>query len=219
MPKLKTNKPVEEESQGAPEWMVTFSDCMTLLLTFFVLLISFATFDTETLPMLGESFANALPAIGFSSQNKKDSMLEREPSSKQTPAEEGSETPTNADTQGTNFMKEKKPLDFRNLKVFTVESSQFFWGNGQSLTQQGREVLDALAEFLKYQTGRIVISENGPDKNHTLGLERDLVVMNYFIKHHHIQKNRFNLSISTTQRKPPEQRQLEITLLDRSVYE
>ncbi|MHC4104970.1 MAG: flagellar motor protein MotB, partial [Planctomycetota bacterium] len=39
---------VEDEAPGAPEWMVTFSDCMTLLLTFFVLLLSFSSFDDKT---------------------------------------------------------------------------------------------------------------------------------------------------------------------------
>ena len=35
----------EEKASGAPMWMVTFSDLVTLLLTFFVLLVSMATFD------------------------------------------------------------------------------------------------------------------------------------------------------------------------------
>mgnify|MGYP000008810585 CR=1 FL=1 len=218
MPKPSKNKPLEEEPEGAPEWMVTFSDCMTLLLTFFVLLISFATFDDETLPKLGESFAKALPAIGSSARSRKDSMLSRQESLKQTP-EEASETPTGVDTQTSNFMKEKKPLDFRNLKVFTIASGDFFWGNGTALTQQGREVLDALAEFLNQQSGRIVVSENGPDENRPLGLQRCMTVMRYLNQQHQIQKKRFNLSTSTTLRTPPQERRLEITLLDRSVYE
>lgn len=35
----------QEPEKGAPKWMVTFSDMTTLLLTFFVLLISMASFD------------------------------------------------------------------------------------------------------------------------------------------------------------------------------
>lgn len=35
----------EEEDKGAPAWMATFSDLATLLLTFFVLLLSFAEMD------------------------------------------------------------------------------------------------------------------------------------------------------------------------------
>ena len=31
---------------GLPAWLATFSDMMTLLLTFFILLVSFAKFET-----------------------------------------------------------------------------------------------------------------------------------------------------------------------------
>ncbi|MDQ7088984.1 MAG: flagellar motor protein MotB [Acidobacteriota bacterium] len=37
----------EECKEGAPEWVVTFGDMMTLLLCFFVLLLSFSTMETE----------------------------------------------------------------------------------------------------------------------------------------------------------------------------
>ena len=47
-----------EEPAGAPEWMVTFSDCMTLLLTFFVLLLSFSSFDDS-------AFSDVTRAIGL----------------------------------------------------------------------------------------------------------------------------------------------------------
>lgn len=37
------------EDPGAPAWMMTFGDCMSLLLTFFVMLISFTNFDDAEL--------------------------------------------------------------------------------------------------------------------------------------------------------------------------
>lgn len=39
------NKKCPECEKGAPKWMTTFSDMTTLLLTFFVLLLSMANFD------------------------------------------------------------------------------------------------------------------------------------------------------------------------------
>ncbi len=39
----KKKQKVEESKGGAPEWMVTFGDLMSLLLTFFVLLVSFSS--------------------------------------------------------------------------------------------------------------------------------------------------------------------------------
>jgi flagellar motor protein MotB len=209
----------EDDPGGAPEWMVTFSDCMTLLLTFFVLLLSFSSFDKETLPALGQSFAKALPSISVSKKNRRESMLKRQPSSQEVDKTEATETPLNAVEQTTNFMKEKKPLDFQNLKVFTIESKQFFWGQGYAFSKDGREVLNTLANYLKHRTGRIVISENGPDGNTSLGLHRSIAVMDYLTKKHALDKARFNISCATTMRQPPRKRQLEITLLDRSIYE
>jgi chemotaxis protein MotB len=37
--------PEEEPEEGAPEWMVTFGDMMSLLMVFFVLIVSFSTMD------------------------------------------------------------------------------------------------------------------------------------------------------------------------------
>lgn len=39
--------PPDEPKKGAPEWVVTFGDMMSLLLCFFVLLLSFSTMETE----------------------------------------------------------------------------------------------------------------------------------------------------------------------------
>ncbi len=221
MPKGKKNISIqaEEDPGGAPEWMVTFSDCMTLLLTFFVLLLSFSSFDKETLPTLGQSLAKALPSIGLSGKDKQESMYEKQPSSQEVKQTEGTEVPSNAVEQTTNFMKEKKPLDFRNLKVFTIESKDFFWGRGYALSNDGREVLNSLANYFKHRTGRIVISENGPDGKTSLGLHRSIAVMDYLTQQHALDKTRFNISCATTMRQPPRQRQVEITLLDRSIYE
>lgn len=213
------SRPNEEETGGAPEWMVTFCDCMTLLLTFFVLLLSFATFHKETLPQLGHSFAQALPAIGLTPSERKESVLKKMSSDEPVKQTEGSETPTQAKQKTSNFMREKRALDFRNLKVFCAPSETFYFGRGTALSTQGRQTLDALAVFLEHQTGeRVVISENGPDGNTELGLGRATAVMDYLVEKG-LDKRRFSLTMQGTTRQTPVRRQLEITLLDRSIYE
>lgn len=207
-----------ENTGGAPEWMVTFSDCMTLLLTFFVLLLSFATFHKETLPQLGLSFAQALPSIGVSASERKEAIWQKMSSEDIVKQTEGSETPSPAQQQTSNFMREKRALDFRNLKVFSVASETFFWGRGAAISNQGREVLDALAVFLQYQPGRVVISENGPDGNIELGLSRATAVMDYLASKG-LDKKHFSITPSGTMRQASSNRQLEITILDRSIYE
>lgn len=57
MPKEK--KP-EEIKAGCPAWMMTFGDCMSLLLTFFVMIISFTTFDDIKVDQMLGSFSRSL---------------------------------------------------------------------------------------------------------------------------------------------------------------
>lgn len=45
-----------EDQGGAPKWMVTFGDALTLLLTFFVLLLTYSTPNREDLGMMSRGF-------------------------------------------------------------------------------------------------------------------------------------------------------------------
>lgn len=46
----------EEQSPGSPEWLTTYSDLVTLLLCFFVLLFSFSTVDAQKFKAIMSSF-------------------------------------------------------------------------------------------------------------------------------------------------------------------
>ncbi|MHC5061161.1 MAG: flagellar motor protein MotB [Planctomycetota bacterium] len=210
----------EEKMDGAPEWMVTFSDCMTLLLTFFVLLLSFCGFGDNVLGRLSSSFGKALPSIWPAKNIRQESMWENKNLKNLDKVDQGTETKTVASKSSTNFMREKKPLDFRNLKVFSVRSDTFFWGNGSAISDAGREILDAFAEFLRSAPSRVVISENGPGGNRQIGLSRAWSVLEYMAKKDGIKKGMFSITTCDMMLHSNEQeRHLNITLLDRSVYE
>jgi chemotaxis protein MotB len=49
----------EEEEEGAPAWVVTFGDLMSLLLCFFVLMLSFSEMDRNKYRVVSGSLANA----------------------------------------------------------------------------------------------------------------------------------------------------------------
>ena len=51
--------PQEEVEEGAPLWVVTFGDLMSLLMCFFVLLLSFSEMDRKKYRMVSGSMANA----------------------------------------------------------------------------------------------------------------------------------------------------------------
>ncbi|MFN3534632.1 MAG: flagellar motor protein MotB, partial [Desulfatiglandales bacterium] len=46
-------------SEGAPEWMCTFADLMSLLLCFFVLLLSFSEIDRQKFKEIAGALAQA----------------------------------------------------------------------------------------------------------------------------------------------------------------
>ena len=43
--KRNAKKEKPSEARGIPAWMTTYTDLMTLMLSFFVILVSFATFE------------------------------------------------------------------------------------------------------------------------------------------------------------------------------
>ena len=213
-------KKPEEAPIGAPDWMVTFCDCMTLLLTFFVLLLSFSGFGEKTFQGIGASFADALPAIGLTQLSEQEAFHQDRQATLQDKVSHGSETRTLADTRSTNFMKEHKPLDFRNLKVFTISSNKMFWGSGTALTKTGHEILDAFSIFLRAIPNRTIISENGPSPNNENGFERSWAILDYLINEKGLKKEAFSISASSTsQQGSANKRMVEITLLERSSYE
>lgn len=72
-----------KQQSGSPEWMVTFSDLMTLLLVFFVLLFSFSQIDANKF----KAFLVSFQGIGILDSGST-IMEEMTPETQQTPAQE-----------------------------------------------------------------------------------------------------------------------------------
>jgi chemotaxis protein MotB len=205
--------------EGAPEWMVTFSDCMTLLLTFFVLLLSFAGFEEDTLEGLGSSFANAMPAVGTSFTSEQEAMLQRIQVVTRERIETGSDTPTTTQTEENNFLKQNQPRDFKNTRVFSAPSSRFFLGQTPALSGEGKQTLAQLQTFLLSMPSRVVISENGPDDENDLGLKRAWEALEFLSSRNGLDKSTFSITQSNMMvGQRPKQRVIEITLLQRDIY-
>ena len=51
-------KKAEEKPAGAPDWIVTFSDMISLLVTFFVMLMSFSTMEEKEELLISQAFSN-----------------------------------------------------------------------------------------------------------------------------------------------------------------
>jgi outer membrane protein OmpA-like peptidoglycan-associated protein len=159
------HKPKQEEEggEGAPLWIISFADMMSLLMAFFVMLSTFSGFG----PNEAEKLQRAVKATlapnyygGWRSQDMRTAVGAQAPAAGQ--AGKGSEKPTLQETQGSGLLKETQAGEFRKRKVFLIESNTVFWGAGTVLSPGGRDFLDTLASFAAQVPGRIVISENGP---------------------------------------------------------
>lgn len=218
-----------DDAPGAPEWMVTFSDCMTLLLTFFVLLLSFSSFDEHIFTKLRIIFCKALPGVTPPTERNRDALLA--PADQIIPTSDldaGSEKPTLANGWQENLMQETGPLDFHSRRVFVIPSENVFWGKGTAVSFVGRRTLNSMALFLKELPARVVISENGPQDQQdsdSFGLPRAWAVLDYLATKHDLDRDQFSISAATTLApedlagdKPEPKRKLEIVLLERSIY-
>lgn len=215
----------EDEPPGAPDWMLTFSDCMTLLLTFFVLLVTFSSFDVRIFRKLQAIFGNSLPGVTTSSPHDDlDAFQPKLVIEYPEELKQGSEFPTLDLTRKPGAIKETPDKDFRSRKIFVIASDKVFWGNGTAISRQGRSLLNTMAGFLQRVPGRVVVSECGPvdDKPpQHFRLPRAWAVVDYLTTNRPLDKKAFSISATAMlQRdKPPSEPMLEITILERSIYE
>ncbi|MBN2133936.1 MAG: hypothetical protein JW741_30820 [Sedimentisphaerales bacterium] len=222
-----------EDSGGAPEWMVTFSDCMTLLLTFFVLLISFSSFDEKVFKRMESALAEGLSSISLSTKRQREAIRETPQIVYEQELERGSETPTQNGRYQSNPKENFDFMDFQNQKVFLVPSDKVFWGRGTLVSPHGRKLFADIAALIKTMPNRIVVSERSLETRAEIdeaGLERAWKITQLFTERHGLDKARFSISSEATVANDIVQnsglfasdarsdRVLEITVLDRSTY-
>ncbi len=81
------NKKKEEEAKaGAPEWMTTYGDMVTLLMCFFVLLFAFSSIDKEKFEQVMKSFRGSAGVLESGKSLTEDELIfDASPENKSTP--------------------------------------------------------------------------------------------------------------------------------------
>ncbi|MCU0916316.1 MAG: flagellar motor protein MotB [Planctomycetes bacterium] len=216
------NKPKQEEEggEGAPLWIISFADMMSLLMAFFVMLSTFSGFgpsEAQKLQQTVHAVLGGSHAGGWQQQRARTAVGSQSPAAGQ--AGKGSEKPTLENTDGGGLMKETPAGDFRTRKVFLLESKTVFWGAGTALSPGGRSFLAALASYAAKVPGRIVISESGPAAGET-GVLRAVTILDGLTRQG-IPKDRCSIAVRgmAPDPKAETQRVLEIVFLDASVYQ
>lgn len=137
----RSKKKDEKKNSGAPAWMVTYSDLMTLMLTFFVLLVSMSVMDERRkLIVIGSivgTFGQGQRSYEVLSQRDKHSAVEP--------------GPIEADTNDLEPLKEmvwddaNEDLSFKSnefVQVLSIADDVLFERGKTTLKPRGQQILE-----------------------------------------------------------------------------
>ena len=137
----------QEQRRGAPAWMVTYGDLMSLLLTFFVLLLSFSSITEEKFE---EALLSLRDALGIMPQSLSIVSIEQEAQTHPRP-------PRSIERVAREMQRRLQVLgrdhdvdleyDEGGIKV-NLPSQILFESARAELRPEAHEVLDTLAEML-----------------------------------------------------------------------
>lgn len=205
----KRDKGGDEGGGGCPAWMTTFSDLMSLLLTFFVLLLSMASLDQKKIKEALGSLQGALGVLegGFKTEVSKELILPSvgiEPPKKMVMERLKKLVYTHfRPGKGRSYKfkegyieskeDQKGPVELRETKegvVVSIVGGVLFPPGEATLTPQGKRLLDDLISLIKGIKYPIRIeghTDNTPifggkyRDNWELSVARAVSVLRYFV--------------------------------------
>lgn len=189
-----------KKEQDKTFWMVTFSDLLSLMLTFFVLLLSMSSMSTETLQRLNQSFGQGVGIFGRSGPfgiwiQPEERPVQRRvlppwnlPSYREEAEDMKEVLKAQVQKVGPSVHVGTDPRS-GNLQL-TLDSSVLFPSGEIDLDPRSREVLRQVGESLRHVDGRlhvaghtdnVPINGEGPRAdNWALSLARAISVASYW---------------------------------------
>ena len=143
----------KKKAAGAPAWMATFADLVTLLMCFFVLLFAMSTTQQETYKELVQSLRSALGAQAVPESGTREGLTMHA-----VPSEEPSEN-QQIDELGGMIEKEMEEIvsEIRELVLFNK------LGGEVSVTKTEDGVVITMSALLLFSQGGARLSEKGHD--------------------------------------------------------
>jgi len=197
----KKNRSTEEEGGGVPAWMVTFSDLATLLLTFFVLLLSMSSMDDKTLKSLFTNFTSACGILNFKTLGEiykpKEILIEGIYSRLSDTlvikrADDPVDTPSESKETFLQELGGKLIIQDTNNGFKMVFGHQLLFTSGNAeLKEEMKPILDKIANFINVSFYQIYLdghTDNVPirggkySSNEDLSLARSLNIMHYLVE-------------------------------------
>ena len=203
-------KKVQRDEPSGDEWLATYSDCVTLLMTFFVLLYAMSSTDEAKMRALSQAFRSVMAG------EVADSILEYNLYNGDVPLI-GGETPTDT-VDGENieesmyyqvskFVKEHELeaaveiIETEQGVAIQVRESILFETSKSTLREDSKEVLASIAELLSSIDNTIVVeghTDNRPistaefPSNWELSVDRAVNVVKYFVENTGIDPKRLS---------------------------
>ncbi len=143
----------KKQKAGAPEWMCTFSDMVTLLMCFFVLLFAMSTTQQETYKELVQSLRSALGAQAVPEAGTREGLTMHA-----VPSEEPTEN-QQIDELGGMIEKEMEEIvsEVRELVLFNK------LGGEVSVTKTEEGIVITMSDLLLFSEGGTKLSDKGYD--------------------------------------------------------
>ena len=192
------------ESSGGPtgsEWIATFSDTMTLLLTFFILLYSFSTVDAGKLKQISDALQSVLTGqsgnsiFDYSMKYGEVPIVGEITETAQIPIEEGITEPTMYDTV-KKFIDDNKLESVVQIKedsrgiIIQLRDNILFESGSSDLKENSKSILEKISTLILSFPNEIIIeghTDNVPIKNFKfasnweLSSSRAISVLKYFV--------------------------------------
>jgi hypothetical protein len=192
----RSRKPDKGPGQG---WIVTFSDCMTLLLCFFVLLLTFSTFEEqEKLKIIGLFETIRMHSVF---RNRHSDAAAMPPTEEIMETPEG--TPKKPDSNLPPVDQPYRPVPSEeqdHLKsyrtIFVPVSRLFKKGSTEILPQAKEQYLDVMYDYLHYVDCDVIFNEcrmDAPTRMQPPSLKRCRALIDYFSQERELKRERFSL--------------------------
>ena len=142
-------KKAKKQPAGAPMWMVTFSDMVTLLLTFFVLLLSMANMDQIKFNQAADSLAGAFGVLGSADKTSVSSpkVVSFSPVNDDFTSQVYRRLKTKLRELKLN--KKVKLVKDRGAVVLRIDESILFTSGQRELSREAYPVLRKVAELVR----------------------------------------------------------------------
>jgi chemotaxis protein MotB len=188
----------EEVKAGAPEWLATYGDMMTLLLVFFVLLFSMSSVDSQRYKAVVQSLSGSLGVLDSGTTVTLEPLINNFPSDSPTETPTESEEFSDMQEELQAILEEselsgqiKLEINERGLLIRFLDSVLFDSGKAD-LTPQAMDIIDKVTDTLNGTSKKIIVeghTDNVPistykyPSNWELSTTRAVNVVKYMIDH------------------------------------